>query len=247
MSLMTISYDLEVKKLYQNYSEYLKLVLFSSLKAIIYHPLIVFSTLKGYWEFFNSTRLFDDLALSSLERANELFADDLTLLLRLAHTLQGGEEVFEASTAMSLMPVASTKSCLTCSASPLRSRPWSTNTQVSWSPMALCTRAAATAESTPPDRPQITQQVADLLADLRDLILDDAGGIPVVAEPCALVQEGLDELLAHRGVLDFRILHAVQFAGFVLHGGNGAPLVCASTSKPSGAVLTATPWLIHVF
>ena len=51
MSLMTISYDLEVKKLYQNYSEYLKLVLFSSLEAIIYHPLIVFFSLKGYWEF----------------------------------------------------------------------------------------------------------------------------------------------------------------------------------------------------
>ena len=51
MSLITISYDLEVKKLYQNYSEYLKLVLFSSLEAIIYHPLIVFFTLKGYWEF----------------------------------------------------------------------------------------------------------------------------------------------------------------------------------------------------
>ena len=67
--------------------------------------------------------------------------------------------------------------------------------------------------------------VADLLADLRDLILDDAGGIPVVAEPRALVQEGLDELLAHRGVLDFRMpLHAVQFAGFVLHGGNGRAL-----------------------
>ena len=33
----------------------------------------------------------------------------------------------------------------------------STNTQVSWSPTALCTRAAATAESTPPDRPQMTR------------------------------------------------------------------------------------------
>ena len=70
--------------------------------------------------------------------------------------------------------------------------------------------------------------IADLLADFRDLVLDDAGGIPVVAETCALVQEGLDKLLAHRGVLDFRMpLHAIQLAGFILHGGNGGALgVC---------------------
>ena len=38
----------------------------------------------------------------------------------------------------------------TCSASPARISPVSTKTQVSWSPTALCTSAAATAESTPP-------------------------------------------------------------------------------------------------
>ena len=38
----------------------------------------------------------------------------------------------------------------TCSASPARMSPVSTNTQVSWSPTALWTSAAATAESTPP-------------------------------------------------------------------------------------------------
>ena len=42
------------------------------------------------------------------------------------------------------------------------------------------------------------------------------------------MQEGLDKLLAHRGVLDFRMpLHAVQLAGFILHGGNRRTLgVC---------------------
>jgi hypothetical protein len=34
-------------------------------------------------------------------------------------------------------------------------------------PMALCTRAAATAESTPPDRAQMTRALAHLLADGR--------------------------------------------------------------------------------
>ena len=61
-----------------------------------------------------------------------------------------------ASTTFSFTPVAATKSRSTCSASSWRSRPWSTNTQVSWSPTARWTSAAATAESTPPDSPQIT-------------------------------------------------------------------------------------------
>ena len=38
-----------------------------------------------------------------------------------------------------------------------RIRPWSTKTQVSWSPIASWISTAATAESTPPDRPQITR------------------------------------------------------------------------------------------
>ena len=45
---------------------------------------------------------------------------------------------------------------MTCSPSFLRMSPWSTNTQVSWSPIARWTSTAATLESTPPDRPQIT-------------------------------------------------------------------------------------------
>ncbi|WP_267740697.1 glycosyltransferase family 2 protein [Myroides injenensis] len=51
MSLITISFDLMVKKQYENYREYLKLIIFSSLEAIIYHPLIVLFSLRGYWQF----------------------------------------------------------------------------------------------------------------------------------------------------------------------------------------------------
>lgn len=51
MSLVTISLDLIVKKQYKSFREYLKLVLFSSLEAIVYHPFIVFFSIKGYWEF----------------------------------------------------------------------------------------------------------------------------------------------------------------------------------------------------
>src|SRR5207253_2120014 len=44
----------------------------------------------------------------------------------------------------------------TCAASSFRSRPWSTKTHVSWSPTALWTSSAATAESTPPLKAQST-------------------------------------------------------------------------------------------
>jgi hypothetical protein len=45
----------------------------------------------------------------------------------------------------------------TCSASFERMKPWSTKTQVSWSPTALWTSKAATAESTPPESAQRTR------------------------------------------------------------------------------------------
>ena len=69
-----------------------------------------------------------------------------------------------ASTTVRSTPVAATKSFSTCSASPWRSRPWSTNTQVSRDPMARWTSAAATAESTPPDSPQIARPASPICA-----------------------------------------------------------------------------------
>ena len=62
-----------------------------------------------------------------------------------------------ASTATSGMLKWPRNSSTTCSASPARSRPVSTKTQVSWSPIASCRSSAVTAESTPPERPQITR------------------------------------------------------------------------------------------
>lgn len=51
MSIITISFDLRVKKQYQTYAELSRLILFSSFEALVYHPLIVFFSLKGYWQF----------------------------------------------------------------------------------------------------------------------------------------------------------------------------------------------------
>lgn len=50
-SLVTISYDMAVKKQYKTFREYLKLVVLSAFEAILYHPLIVFFSLRGYWQF----------------------------------------------------------------------------------------------------------------------------------------------------------------------------------------------------
>ncbi len=70
-----------------------------------------------------------------------------------------------ASTTLRSTPVAATKSRSTCSASPLRSSPWSTKTQVSWPPTARWTSAAATAESTPARQSTDQVLVPDLLLD----------------------------------------------------------------------------------
>ena len=62
-----------------------------------------------------------------------------------------------ARTWISSMPWWRRNVSTTWSPSPSRMSPVSTNTQVSCGPTALCTSAAATAESTPPDSPQITR------------------------------------------------------------------------------------------
>ena len=62
-----------------------------------------------------------------------------------------------ASTATSGTWKPSRKAATTCSPSFFRMSPWSTKMQVSWSPTARWTSIAATLESTPPDRPQMTR------------------------------------------------------------------------------------------
>lgn len=51
VSVVTISFDLVLGKLYKRFWEYLKLVLFSALEAILYHPLVVIFTLRGYIQY----------------------------------------------------------------------------------------------------------------------------------------------------------------------------------------------------
>ncbi|EHO10498.1 hypothetical protein HMPREF9714_01462 [Myroides odoratimimus CCUG 12901] len=51
MSLVSISFDIIVKKQYDSYIDYLKLIFLSAFEAIFYHPFIVFFSLRGYWQF----------------------------------------------------------------------------------------------------------------------------------------------------------------------------------------------------
>ena len=102
--------------------------------------------------------------------------------------------------------MAETKSCSTWVRSPARSRPWSTNTQVSRSPMARCTRAAATAESTPPDSPQIARPSPICVADPLDLLLDDRRRRPLRLDAGDVAQEPAQHLLAVRRMRDLRVV-----------------------------------------
>ena len=99
----------------------------------------------------------------------------------------------------------------------------STKTQVSWSPIALCTRAAATAESTPPDRPQITRSVADLAPGSASTGCSMIDVIVQVGRAAAhVVEEVLEDLLAVRRVHHLGVeLHAVDPPLGVLEGGDG--------------------------
>ncbi|NDW18487.1 glycosyltransferase family 2 protein [Dysgonomonas sp. 216] len=51
VSTLAIVFDLTVKKLYKRFREYLKLFGLSLVEFILYHPLIVFFSLKGYVDF----------------------------------------------------------------------------------------------------------------------------------------------------------------------------------------------------
>ncbi|NDV78348.1 glycosyltransferase family 2 protein [Dysgonomonas sp. 511] len=57
ISSIAIAIDLSVDKLYNKFREYIKLVLFSLVEVVLYHPFIVFFSLKGYVNFLLSRRL----------------------------------------------------------------------------------------------------------------------------------------------------------------------------------------------
>jgi hypothetical protein len=51
VSLAAITFDIMVAKLYNRFREYLKLIFFAFIEVFIYHPFIVFFSIKGYIDF----------------------------------------------------------------------------------------------------------------------------------------------------------------------------------------------------
>ena len=152
-----------------------------------------------------------------------------------------------ASTWMSSMPRWRRNVSTTCADSPSRISPVSTYTQVSWGPMARWTSAAATAESTPPDRPQMARRVTDLGPHGLDLRLDDRRHGPRRAAAAHVEQEPGRAAPGRPGV-------------WTTSGWNWTPWIrrpaCSSAAtatsavravatKPSGARTIESKWLIH--
>ena len=109
-----------------------------------------------------------DLLRLGLEHVDEGLADDLALGLGVGDAGEAGQEPV-GGVDVDQRDVDNARGT---GRRPARPRPRaagrvSTKTQVSWSPIASWISTAATDESTPPDRPQITLPVADLRADLR--------------------------------------------------------------------------------
>ena len=113
----------------------------------------------------------------------------------------------------------------TWSGSPSRLSPWSTKTQVSWSPTARWTSSAATAESTPPLSAQSTRASPTCWADPVDLLVDDVRRGPVREQTAPVVQEPFHHGLPVRGVRHLRVeLDGEQAALAILHRGDGDPV-----------------------
>jgi hypothetical protein len=82
--------------------------------------------------------------------------------------------------------------------------------QTSWSPIALCSSAATTDESTPPEAADHLA-VADLLADAADGCSTKLPIVQVPEQLADLVEEVVEDLLAARRVRDLGVeLHAVE-------------------------------------
>ena len=134
----------------------------------------------------------------------------------------------------------------TCSASSLRSRPWSTKTQVSWSPTALWTSSAATALSTPPESAHSTRS-RPTCARMRSTCSSiTAAGVHDGRDAGDAVEEVLQHLLAVRRVHDLGVeLDAVEAARGVLERGDRRGRRAATTRAPAGGATTESRWDIQ--
>ena len=140
------------------------------------------------------------------------------------------------------------RSSSTWSASPARIRPVSTKTQVSWSPMALCTSAAATAESTPP-RQRAQHAVGTHLGPHRGHLLLDDRDVRPRRQAAADVDGGsCSNSSLPRSVCTtsgWNCTPKMRAIGVVRWRPPAHPGWSAVATNPSGTAVMASPWLIH--
>ena len=150
-----------------------------------------------------------------------------------------------ASTTSRLSNTAS-KSVRTCSVSPRRIIPWSTYTQVSRSPMARCTIAAATAESTPPDSAQIARP-SPICSRMASTCSSTMLTIVQVGRQPAMSRRKCSSTCWPCSVCSTSGCHwtPANPRPTSSNAATGVPDVDASTAKPDGAAVTESPWDIH--
>ncbi|MDB4880751.1 MAG: hypothetical protein JWL60_2197 [Gemmatimonadetes bacterium] len=152
----------------------------------------------------------------------------------------------DASTVTSRMPRCAAIVRSTCSRSWSRRSPVSTNTQVSWSPIARCTNAAATELSTPPESPQITcapPTCARIRATWSSM---NAPGVQFAVAP-QTPNRKLDRISPPRGVCATSGWNCTPWIGrdSCSNAATGLPSLEAVTRNPGGACSMWSPWLIH--
>ena len=191
------------------------------------------------------------LARFLVEDLDEQVADDLALGFRVGDAFQrlevaiGGVDAddLDAHAALvgSLANIA-----ITWSPSFQRSRPVSTNTQVSWSPIALCSSAATTDESTPPDRPRITSSLPTCSRTRAIWSSMMWAAVHSVWQPQMSMTKrrssawpDLVWVTSGWNCTPYQRLSSLAIAA------TGMRSVRAVTMKPGGATETWSPWLIH--
>ena len=162
---------------------------------------------------------FGELGRFALEHVDEQAADDLALLLGVGDAGERRQELVAGIDVDRRARRGCARTCrITCvglvlaqqavvdehAGQPVADRAWIS--------------AAATDESTPPDRPRMHLVAADLRADRGDRLVDVVGHVPVAAAAADVVHEAREDRLALLRVRDLGMeLHGVEAARLVGH------------------------------
>jgi hypothetical protein len=177
-----------------------------------------------------------------LEHLDERTTDDLPLLFRLPDALEPAQEkrrrVDHPQIDVEMIAVEP----LDRLALAFRSRPLSTKHTVSCRPIALCSSAAATEESTPPDRPSSTRPLPDPRADVLDRMRDEVARRPLLLHAADAEQEIPDDVHAALGVKHLGVkLDAIDTPLRVLDRRVGEFSVVPIARKPGGSFVSLSP------